>query len=243
MEQCLEGALSDIFRHLRPSARSTPLVHRVPLGLLLLSRQQVTVEELRQALATQRAAGRGKIGEWLQALGFVNQEQVTSALARQWSCPVLRVSPALVPDRGIPQVPLSLMESCSMIPVGYGTRTKTLHLAFSERVDYSVLYAVEQMLGCHTEPCLVIPGFLRQVLQKLAQCRTDREIVFERLVEPAECARIVRSYAVRLSASEIRVARCDARFWVRLLRRDRTPIDLLLHSAGESMGSEVFTRR
>ena len=67
--------------------------HRVPLGLLLLSRQQLTAAQLRTALEAQRAAGQGKIGEWLRQLGFVTELQVTAALARQWSCPVLITGP------------------------------------------------------------------------------------------------------------------------------------------------------
>ena len=93
--ECLERALVEIFvRALPLSHGATVTSHRVPLGLLLLSRQQLTAGQLRSALAAQRGAGRGlgqkKIGAWLQDLGFSTEREVTAALARQWSCPVLR---------------------------------------------------------------------------------------------------------------------------------------------------------
>ena len=85
-DECLERALTDAVRRIRQTVPRAAAPHRVPLGLLLLSRQQITVEQLRAALAAQHAAGHGKIGEWLVNLGFVNEQQVTAALARQWSC-------------------------------------------------------------------------------------------------------------------------------------------------------------
>ena len=134
--------------------------HRVPLGLLLLSRQQVTIAQLRTVLDHQRAAGHGKIGEWLQDFGFVTEQQVVAALARQWSCPVWRADcspPGSIP---LPEIPVLLLESFRMIPVSFVPATLTLHVAFAGGIAYSMLYAIEQMLGCHTEPCLVSPTVL-----------------------------------------------------------------------------------
>ena len=114
-DECMERALLDALRRIRSAAKRTLAPHRVPLGLLLLSRQQLTVEQLRAALQAQRTAGRGRIGEWLQTFGFASEQQVTAALARQWSCPVLRVH-SYSPSSGIaaravpaPQIPLTLL--------------------------------------------------------------------------------------------------------------------------------------
>jgi hypothetical protein len=97
--ECLEMALIDVLR-MRPVPPRDPAARRIPLGLLLLSRQQITAEQLRWALAAQTEANgcvdeavpteRKKIGAWLQELGFATEQQVTAALARQWSCPLLR---------------------------------------------------------------------------------------------------------------------------------------------------------
>src|SRR5579885_2884195 len=74
-----------------PAARP----RRMPLGLLLLSRGQLTSEQLQQALDAQRLAGRVPIGKLLRDLNFVSENQVTAALAAQWGCPVIRALPPL----------------------------------------------------------------------------------------------------------------------------------------------------
>ena len=71
VDGCLESALGAALRRVRSvSQHTTP--HRIPLGLQLLSRQLITAEQLRlPALQeTQRTNGYGRIGEWLQDLGF-----------------------------------------------------------------------------------------------------------------------------------------------------------------------------
>jgi hypothetical protein len=249
LEECMERALGDAVDRLGPVPKRAPAPHRIPLGLLLLSRQQLTADQLRAALAAQRTAGRGRIGEWLQALGFASEQQVTAALARQWSCPVLRAWPKETSlnhvsssqgstQRGssesapgcAPQIPLTLLQSFSMIPVDYVAATDTLHLAFGEGIDYSVLYAIEQMLGCHTEFCLALPSLVRQQLDALAGPRGESEVVFDRVADSSEFSRIIRSYSLRLSAAEIRLAACGPHLWVRLLRPSHPPLDLLLRS-------------
>jgi hypothetical protein len=276
LEECMERAVGDALDRLGPVSKRAPAPHRIPLGLLLLSRQQLTTDQLRAALAAQRSAGRGRIGEWLQALGFASEQQVTAALARQWSCPVLRAdswhgetslkhtflnhasfnhaslgegsahrgssnpgsSKAGFSEAGFsnpgsgraPQIPLTLLLSFFMIPVHYVAATETLHVAFGEGIDYSVLYAIEQMLGCHTEFCLAVPSLVRQQLDALAGPRAESEVVFDRVADSSEFSRIIRSYSLRLSAAEIRLAACGPHLWVRLLRPAHPPLDLLLRS-------------
>jgi hypothetical protein len=276
LEECMERALADAVERILPVSKPALARHRIPLGLLLLSRQQLTADELRAGLAAQRNAGRGRIGEWLQALGFASEQQVTAALARQWSCPVLRAdswragifshlspNPLSAPgNRGaakpgaakpgaakpgaaksgasksgashVPRIPLTLLQSFFMIPVNYVAAAETLYLAFGEGIDYSVLYAIEQMVGCHTEFCLAVPSLVRQRLEALAGPRVESEVVFDRVADSSECARIIRSYSLRLSASEIRLAACGPHLWVRLVRPLHPPLDLLLRSSRDA---------
>jgi hypothetical protein len=238
LDRCLEGALNSSIASISPAAARVPAHHRIPLGLLLISRDQLSGDGLRAALEAQRRAGRGRIGEWLQTLGLASEQDITAALARQWSCPVLRAdSAALRPGRA-PRFPSALLQSFSMLPIDYIEATGVLHMAFSEEVNYGVLHAIEQMLGCRTDPCLTLPSRLRPHLAALAAARDENEVVFDRVEDAAESARIIRSYAARISASEIRMASCSGQLWVRLLRSPgRTscgraslspPLDLLL---------------
>ena len=229
VDGCLESALGAALRRVRSvSQHTTP--HRIPLGLQLLSRQLITAEQLRSALQAQRTNGYGRIGEWLQDLGFANQEQVTAALARQWSCPVLRGNLLHQHSTSQSQVPLTILEQFMMLQIDYVVSSATIYVAFSEGVDYSVLYAIEQMTGCHTESCMTTPSLVRATLQELASHRAENEVVFEHVSDYTEVSRIIRSYCVRLDASEIRIARCGTYFWVRLLGFRQCPYDLLMRS-------------
>ena len=228
VDQCLERALADAFRQVRSLPPPAAISHRIPLGLLLLSRQQLSGEQLRAALEAQRAAGRGRIGEWLQALGFVSEQQITAALARQWSCPILRLDSPLPGMRRGPQIPTALLERFVMIPVDYIAATSTLHLALGEGPDYSILYAIEKMLGCRTQWCMARPSFVRRSLEALSVRRGEGEFSLACEAD-AEFSRIVRSYCARLAASEVRLAACGAFVWVRLLGASRPPLDLWMH--------------
>jgi len=235
LDDCLERALVTAFPRPHPGPKRAAASHRVPLGLLLLSRQQLNADQLRAALTAQRAAGYGRIGEWLQTLGFVSEQEITAALACQWACPVLRADsmPLDGIDR-IPQIPVALLESAFMVPVAYVEATATLYVAFGEGIDYGVLYALQQMLLCRSEFCLAAPSLLRRCLQTLPEQREESEVLFDSVADVAEFARIVRSYSARVAASEIRMASCGRYVWVRLLSQAGRPLDLLLCRPGES---------
>ena len=248
--ECLELALLEVLTRARPTPhRAGTAPHRIPLGLLLLSRQQLTAAQLRTALEAQRAAGHGsnqntiqktmKIGAWLQELGFATEQQVTAALARQWSCPVLRSGPAAMGASRLPAIfpgiPVPLLESFQMIPVELVEATKTLLIAFSEGIDYSVLYAIEQMLGYHTEACLVCPSTLQKGLRALARQRGASDVVFERMEDAGECAHIIGNYSAKVKAREVRLARCGDHLWIRLERLRQEAVTMVLHTSSEKL--------
>ena len=198
--ECMELALIEFFGRERTSSRRTAIAaHRIPLGLLLLSRKQVTAAQLHTALEAQRAAGPGlskkKIGAWLQQLGFATEQQVTAALACQWSCPVLRTGPGGMGASRFSLIPVLLLEAFQMMPVELVESTGTLLIAFSEGIDYTVLYAIEQMLGYRTEACLVCPSTLQTSLQAQARDRGSSDVIFERVEDVGECAHIIGHYS------------------------------------------------
>lgn len=234
---CLDRALHRKLDRMVAVPRRTIARHRVPLGLLLLSRQHLTIEQLRMALAAQHNARRGRIGEWIESLGFADEQQITAALARQWACPVLRTNSFSAPPLAqyTQQIPLALLEKFAMLPVNFSAATSTLHIAFAEAVDHSVLYAIEQMTGCRTEACMAVPSFVRAQLEALARDGLKGDLTFERIADNAEISRIVRSYCSRTGASEIRVVACPPYLWVCLLRAGSRFLDLLVRMPANSL--------
>src|SRR5258708_36785935 len=112
-EQEVQRRFEEMSAFHEPAPRAS---HRVPLGLLMLSRGDLTNVQLRQVIDAQRDSGRGRIGEWVRKLGYAVEHQVTAALALPWSCPTLQVLPPRMAERGIP---LHLLKRFSMAPLHF----------------------------------------------------------------------------------------------------------------------------
>lgn len=211
---CFEQELTRRLEEARSSADSSPQPpHRVPLGLLMLSRGDLDPEQLRHALVAQRENGAGRIGEWIEKLGYAREHQVTSALATQWACPVLRRLPARAADCG---VPYQLLKRFHMVPVHFARAGRILHVAFSGGIEYPALLAIEEMLDCKTAPCLATSAELAGVLARMDEDEREPEKIFDGLRRPDEMARIASSYAGRLGAKQVRIVVCGEYFWIRI---------------------------
>ncbi len=214
--ECFERAAAPCFERARTSTVSAkPVQHRIPLGLLLLSRGRLTNSQLRTALEAQRTHGRGRIGEWLQSLGFATEHQITVALGIQWSCPVLQ-STAIAEPNCARMLPLRLLQNFRMLPIQFVASTRVFYLAFSDGLDYTALYAVEQMLHCRTEACLTNRSTLERGLERIAHEPRQGDLHFEGWRGAAEMAHITCDYVLKLGAEEVQVAACGEYIWVRL---------------------------
>jgi hypothetical protein len=213
--QCLETAMVGQLSRLRTLAPSPQPPNRIPLGLLMVARGKLTYLEVRAALEAQRRARYGKIGEWIEKLGFATEQEVTSALALQWGCPVaLSFDPATVLSPG--DIPLPILEAFQMLPFNYVARTNTLHLAFGERVDHAALYAIEKILACRTQPCVAGRKSIARQLEAMRQLARPSEVEFGPMNDLAEMARIASSYTARLTPEQVRLSRVGRFIWLRL---------------------------
>jgi hypothetical protein len=220
--QCLEQALRrTLLREHASNAPSSAKLHRIPLGLLLLSRGQITNPQLRAALDRQRVSGQGRIGHWLCQMGFATERQVLAGLGMQWSCPVLYEIATPAGDC-LRLLPVPLLERFSMLPIRFVPSSRMLYLAFSDAVDYGVLCAVERMLDCRTEACLVSRSLLSSELQRLARDRNRADVVLERPHDVADLARITSGYALKSGAENVLIAVCGDLIWARLVRKGFT---------------------
>ena len=218
---CFEKAACVIFTELLRVARKRQSKHhRVPIGLLLYSQGLVTQDDLQAALKLQRECG-GRVGEWLRQCGAVNENQVTTALATQWSRPIFPLDDLrhFLECAGL--VPLPLLESVRMAPVHWVPGPKLLYMAFAESIDYAALHTIEQMLACRTEACLTPESALDRALEELRRHERPPEFVFDSATQPQEMAAIARSYAQQLCAEEAQIAACGEYLWVRFQSTDQ----------------------
>jgi hypothetical protein len=213
--QCLEKEARSIFDQVSSLPMpDRPPNHRVPLGLLMLEHGYVSEDQLGTALEMQTRERRGRIGEWLQALHFVTERQVLTALGVQWACPLLSLRQA--PDLACSHMlPMPLLRALHLVPVHFISATRLLYVAVCVRVNYRVLASIEQMVDCRTIPCLVGDRKMDEWLRQAQNLERDVQ-VFDRTSGPVEMARITASYVARLSAQEVRIVRCGPYVWARL---------------------------
>ena len=218
--ECFEHAAQSAFFRLLPGADESPKRHhRIPIGLLLLSRGTITDEQLKRALLLQREKGSGKIGRFLQDIQAASEQDITEGLAAQWGCPVYPLGKGREFLQCASLLPLTLLEAGRMLPVHYLSVQQTLYMAFVEGVDRTALYAVEQMLHLRTVPCIVSESGLSGALESFRLLASVPTAVFENSNIPLEMARTTRSYACQLGARDVWVARAGRFIWIRM----RTP--------------------
>lgn len=202
---------------------------RLPLGLMLLSRHEITDAQLRQALAMQRFSESGKIGEWLVRMGAVTEEQVTNALAAQHGCAVfapreLQLLPATM------HWPQPLTETYRAAPVFYNPPQSNLYVGFLDAVDHSFLYSVERMLRCRTEACILPPSVFQRNAERQVDPWESETIVIHQRQSSFEMAQAVGNYAEQVRAERCTVTSCGGYLWIRLHCSTGFHVDFLFRS-------------
>ena len=220
--RCFERAAS---RHFEQACGSTPVQwpvqHRIPLGLLMLSRGELSGQQLRKALDAQQESGGERIGECLQRLGLATEQQVTSALALQWSCPVY-AAPRMASASAAAMLPYRLLEEFRMCPIDYVMATRTLYISFCDRVDYVTLHAIEQMLECRTEASLVSSRWMDEFLEQVGRVRGPGDMLFECWRNPGNMAKITGAQVLKFDADQVRIGSFGQHVWTRLIAGQRS---------------------
>lgn len=224
---CLESALSSRVSALLSTFQTEKArVHRFPLGLLLINRGVITPPQLREALRLQREAGYGKLGDWLHRTADLNAQQLTAALGQQWGCPVFPLEHQTAAlDLG-DLIPLPILAAASAVPAHASPDGRSLHLAFEDRIDHTLLYAVEQMLFCRTFPCVAPGAAVQAQLELFRRLNSRTDTCFDTVRESHEMIWTICNYAAELRARRVVLARTGTFIWVRFFR-DGIPRDLL----------------
>lgn len=215
--ECFEHmAESEFLRLIPPPEFGPKKSHRLPIGLLLLSKGVISDIQLKQALSMQKEKGGGKIGKFLQDIRAVTEQDLTVGLASQWGCPVYPLVGAQDFLNYIPLLPLTLLEEGRMLPVHHIRAQQELYIGFVEGIDRTALYAVEQMLGLRTIPCIVAESAYLGVIEELRHIEGAQTTVFETGLNTREMAHTTRSYASQVGAMDVSMVRSGQFIWVRL---------------------------
>jgi hypothetical protein len=195
---------------------------RLSLGLVLLSKGNLTAGQLKVATAESKSYGE-PLEMTLLRLGFVSEKLLVAARATQWGYPVLAQESAAHVESDIPP---TLLRQHSATPMHYSPAARRLLIGFVYRVDHSLLHALESLKNLRTEPCFITPMEFKEQMRRLTQASGYEEIVFEDGQIPAQMAKNVGGFASEIAATEARFTRCRDLIWTRLIGR-KGMIDLL----------------
>lgn len=196
--------------------------HRIPLGLAMLEQGWITQQELRAALAAQRAAGRGRLGEWLIRQRSASEEMVTRALGLQWGCPVLRME-SYDPENLTALLPRFFVDAFGALPLRVAAG-KILYLGFEDRVDPALALAVERVTGLRVEVGLVEGSQFRPAHGRALEARYPPTELIEAATVEALASSLARAIE-EWRAVEARLVRIHDCFWLRIWgRRQAGPL-------------------
>jgi len=202
----------------RGAARET-YRHRIPLGLAMLEQGWITQGELRAALAAQRTAGSGRLGEWLVRQRSANEELVTRALGLQWGCPVLSME-FHNPEDLTALLPRLFIDAFGALPLRVAAG-RILYLGFEDRVDPALALAAERITGLDVEAGLVQGSLFRTAHARALESRFPSVQLIEAATEQALTMALAKALE-EARPVEARLARIHDCIWLRIWRRRQT---------------------
>lgn len=219
---CFEDGAEDLFSHFSLKAdqgRSTR--YRLPLGLLLLSKGLISGQHLQEALMAQKESQKGRLGEWLRHKGFVTEEQVTAALGVQWGLPVFHLTESAGFAECAMMAPLRIMEASRMALVHYMPVSRKLYVAFSDGIDFAALRALEQVLECDTQPCVIGETEMSEALDQVRSMPRPAETVLDCPASARDIALTTREWLESNRSERVRVAPSSEYIWLRIESGDQ----------------------
>lgn len=196
--------------------------HRIPLGLMLLEQGRISEEQLRQASQSRQSAvdadGEAMgLEEWLLNSGLLTEAALTRAISAQWNCPVFSLPENRTVEMASP-IPPFLLEALGALPVSV-SGGKLLYLAFSERIDRSLTYAVEHVTGLQVAAGIARESELRREQVRVLSAGAPRT----RFLEGEDLRALAGAMAAWIEEErpvEARLARVHEIWWLRIWRKE-----------------------
>jgi hypothetical protein len=191
----------------------TPHRHRVPLGLLMLAQGWITHPQLQKALAAQRESGSGRIGDWLVSECGLEAEQIVRGLSMQWGCPVLTTE-GFSPEAMALVMPRVFAEQFGLLPLRVAG-SRILYLGFTDRLDASAAFAIEQMTELKVESGVVEGALFEAARNRLRAC-DGVETKLEGFEDKGAMAARITAILEQKQPIASRLVRLHQYYWLRM---------------------------
>ena len=87
------------------------------LGQILVDLGYLTEDQLWDVLEAQKQSQGEIVGQVAVRMGFVNEAQVTEALAEQWGMPVVNLAETTIPAKALELVPQTMADVYKIVPI------------------------------------------------------------------------------------------------------------------------------
>jgi type IV pilus assembly protein PilB len=121
----------------------------VRIGELLLKEKRISAEQLQDALVYQRQHG-GKLGANLVKLGYVQDDEITSLLSKQYGVPSIAITQFEIDPAVIKLVPADTARKYQILPLSRSGATLTI--AMTDPTNVFAMDDVKFMTGYNVEP-------------------------------------------------------------------------------------------
>jgi hypothetical protein len=222
---CSDGCLRIYFQNLlsekwrRLQMERNRRIPRPKLGTILMQTAFVTREQLNEAVQYQARAQEGRIGEWLQRLGFVEEHQITAALARQYGLPLINLNIADANAGVVRLIPGKVARCSGLVPVGFDDGQKSLRVAVAAPVNFDSQEAIRRMVGMGL---ILYVGDQSLILRLLEKLYGPEELdlsdlpTYSSLDDLIEAGDGIIATAISQKAQDIRAELVQDFLWVRL---------------------------
>jgi hypothetical protein len=221
--ECMGELVASAVRRETDFGRSlaAPRPHRLPMGLMLVEQGRITPGQLRTALegrqqAIEQTGETIRLGEWLMRSGVLSEPALARALSAQWNCPIFSLE-SYRPEEVAAVMPRFFSEVFGALPVRV-SGGKLLYMAFSERIDRSLSYALERIGGLPVTAGIVPDSEFVRAQARLLATAAPRS----RYLEAASSWVLARSITRLIESRkpvEARLARIHDYYWLRMFWR------------------------
>jgi type IV pilus assembly protein PilB len=146
--------------------RTIPTKSASRIGEILVRSKLITREQLELGLDRQRREGQGLLGEHLIALGFIDENQLTEQLSKQFGIPIVDPSSTEIPQEVLDLIPPAIMRKNQVLPIGLAGSTLTVSIA--DPSDYLVINELKFLTGYDVRVTLAPPKALNRVIGRLS---------------------------------------------------------------------------
>ncbi|UFS69705.1 type IV-A pilus assembly ATPase PilB [Geomonas sp. RF6] len=209
------------------------------LGELLVGHNMITKDQLKQALAEQKASGgQMRLGSILIRDGLITEEELTSFLSKQYGVPTVNLTDHEVEPGVIKVIPAEIAHKYQIVPVNRAG--STLIIAMSDPSNIFAIDDIKFMTGYNVEVVVVPESAIKNAIDKfydqsasLADVMDSLEMEefevvgdeeevdlgsLERAVEDAPVVKLVNlilTDAIKKKASDIHIEPYEKSFRVR----------------------------